>query len=121
MFLEYQSIVSSFARLAPQSESDLELIAERQREQRLGKSRLARLVDDNPGIREALDQTLGDVWSETAVQLPGSESGDVYRCIFTGVELEPGLRRLVTEGRRSEFGGFRAFGDDRLRESIPDP
>ncbi|MEA2510652.1 MAG: maltooligosyltrehalose trehalohydrolase [Thermomicrobiales bacterium] len=31
------------------------------------------------------------------------------------------LGRLVTEGRRSEFGGFRAFADEDMRESIPDP
>ena len=31
------------------------------------------------------------------------------------------LGRLVTEGRRNEFAGFRAFHDERLRETIPDP
>jgi maltooligosyltrehalose trehalohydrolase len=31
------------------------------------------------------------------------------------------LGRLVTEGRRQEFGGFRAFHDERARELIPDP
>jgi maltooligosyltrehalose trehalohydrolase len=31
------------------------------------------------------------------------------------------LGRLVTEGRRGEFSGFRAFADEDLRESIPDP
>jgi maltooligosyltrehalose trehalohydrolase len=31
------------------------------------------------------------------------------------------LGRLVTEGRRGEFIGFRAFADEDLRESIPDP
>ncbi len=34
---------------------------------------------------------------------------------------EPELGRLVTQGRRREFGGFRAFADPVLRESIPDP
>jgi maltooligosyltrehalose trehalohydrolase len=33
----------------------------------------------------------------------------------------PELGQLVTEGRRSEFGGFRAFGDERLNDAIPDP
>jgi maltooligosyltrehalose trehalohydrolase len=33
----------------------------------------------------------------------------------------PDLGRLVTEGRRSEFGGFNAFHDPQLRERIPDP
>jgi maltooligosyltrehalose trehalohydrolase len=31
------------------------------------------------------------------------------------------LGKLVTEGRRSEFGGFRAFADEKMRELIPDP
>jgi maltooligosyltrehalose trehalohydrolase len=34
---------------------------------------------------------------------------------------EPELGRLVTEGRRSEFGAFTAFSDPVLRERIPDP
>lgn len=34
---------------------------------------------------------------------------------------EPGLGRLVTEGRRREFRGFSAFSDARQRERIPDP
>jgi maltooligosyltrehalose trehalohydrolase len=34
---------------------------------------------------------------------------------------EPGLGRLVTEGRRREFQGFSAFSDPRQRERIPDP
>ncbi|HET8522982.1 MAG TPA: malto-oligosyltrehalose trehalohydrolase [Thermomicrobiales bacterium] len=34
---------------------------------------------------------------------------------------EPDLGRLVTEGRRQEFQGFRPFADEDMRESIPDP
>jgi maltooligosyltrehalose trehalohydrolase len=34
---------------------------------------------------------------------------------------EPGLGRLVTEGRRREFRGFAAFSDAAQRERIPDP
>ena len=34
---------------------------------------------------------------------------------------EPELGRLVTEGRRREFGGFAAFADAGARLSIPDP
>jgi maltooligosyltrehalose trehalohydrolase len=36
-------------------------------------------------------------------------------------DLEPGLGRLVTEGRRREFAGFPAFSDPAQRERIPDP
>lgn len=31
------------------------------------------------------------------------------------------LGKLVTEGRRKEFSGFKAFDDERMRETIPDP
>jgi maltooligosyltrehalose trehalohydrolase len=31
------------------------------------------------------------------------------------------LGKLVTEGRRAEFGGFRAFQDEAMRKLIPDP
>ncbi len=34
---------------------------------------------------------------------------------------EPGIGRMVTEGRRREFGRFEAWGDPALRERIPDP
>jgi maltooligosyltrehalose trehalohydrolase len=34
---------------------------------------------------------------------------------------EPGLGRLVTEGRRREFRGFSGFSDPAQRERIPDP
>ncbi|MCA1585031.1 MAG: DUF3459 domain-containing protein, partial [Acidobacteria bacterium] len=34
---------------------------------------------------------------------------------------EPELGRLVSEGRREEFGPFRAFADPELRLAIPDP
>jgi maltooligosyltrehalose trehalohydrolase len=38
---------------------------------------------------------------------------------FTDFDLN--LGRLVTEGRRAEFAGFRAFADPEMRDSIPDP
>jgi maltooligosyltrehalose trehalohydrolase len=31
------------------------------------------------------------------------------------------LGKLVTEGRRKEFGKFKAFNDPAIREKIPDP
>jgi maltooligosyltrehalose trehalohydrolase len=34
---------------------------------------------------------------------------------------EPALGRLVTEGRRREFGDFATFTDEQARERIPDP
>jgi maltooligosyltrehalose trehalohydrolase len=40
-------------------------------------------------------------------------------CFFTDHNAE--LGRLVTEGRRQEFGQFKTFSDPAVRESIPDP
>jgi maltooligosyltrehalose trehalohydrolase len=36
-------------------------------------------------------------------------------------DLEPGLGRLVTDGRRKEFADFPEFSDPHARERIPDP
>ena len=36
-------------------------------------------------------------------------------------DLEPGLGRAVTEGRRREFSAFPGFADPRTRDAIPDP
>ena len=36
-------------------------------------------------------------------------------------DFEPELARLVTEGRRNEFGAFAAFADPAQRDRIPDP
>jgi maltooligosyltrehalose trehalohydrolase len=36
-------------------------------------------------------------------------------------DLEPGLGRLVTQGRRTEFAQFPEFSDEASREQIPDP
>jgi len=36
-------------------------------------------------------------------------------------DFEPGLARLVREGRRNEFARFARFADPALREAIPDP
>jgi malto-oligosyltrehalose trehalohydrolase len=36
-------------------------------------------------------------------------------------DFEPGLARLVTEGRRREFEAFPQFADERVRATIPDP
>jgi maltooligosyltrehalose trehalohydrolase len=40
----------------------------------------------------------------------------LYFCDYQG-----DLARAITEGRRSEFAGFRAFADPAARERIPDP
>ena len=40
-------------------------------------------------------------------------------CYFT--EHNPQLGKLVTEGRRKEFGQFKAFADPAVRATIPDP
>ncbi|MBA3416748.1 MAG: malto-oligosyltrehalose synthase [Chloroflexia bacterium] len=54
-FLEYQSIVTAFERLAPQDEPDPDLVAERRREQIVARRRLAELVADTPVVAEAIE------------------------------------------------------------------
>ncbi len=57
---------------------------------------------------------------ETLMLFMGQEFGaSTPFLFFTDFDLE--LGRLVTEGRRAEFAGFRAFADPGLRNAIPDP
>jgi (1->4)-alpha-D-glucan 1-alpha-D-glucosylmutase len=57
-FLEYQSIVTAFERLAPQDEQDPDLVAERRREQIVAKRRLAELVAASPPVAGAVAETV---------------------------------------------------------------
>jgi (1->4)-alpha-D-glucan 1-alpha-D-glucosylmutase len=56
--LEYQSIITAFDRLPPQSERDPARLAERRREQVVATRRLADLVGASPEIATAIDQTV---------------------------------------------------------------
>jgi (1->4)-alpha-D-glucan 1-alpha-D-glucosylmutase len=56
--LEYQSIVTAFERLPPQSERDPERLAERRREQVVAKRRLAELITASPEIAAAIDESV---------------------------------------------------------------
>ncbi len=56
--LEFQSIMTAFARLAPADERDPDLIAERMREQIVAKRRLATLLAAAPLVRAALDAAI---------------------------------------------------------------
>jgi maltooligosyltrehalose trehalohydrolase len=51
---------------------------------------------------------MGEVWAASTPFL--------FFCDF-----EPGLAKLVTEGRRREFEGFPQFADPAVRATIPDP
>jgi len=60
----------------------------------------------------------------TAPQIPlmfmGQEWGtSAPFCFFT--DHNPELGKMVTQGRRREFGHFQAFADPKIRETIPDP
>lgn len=59
--LEYQSIITAFDRLPPQSERDPERLAERRREQIVAKRRLANLVGASSEIAGAIDETIGSL------------------------------------------------------------
>jgi maltooligosyltrehalose trehalohydrolase len=57
---------------------------------------------------------------ETPLLFMGQEFGASTPFIYFTDHPEP-LGRLVTDGRRNEFAGFRAFHDPDLRDTIPDP
>ena len=51
--------------------------------------------------------------------IPGAST--VHRTFGSNAGTHADLGRLVTEGRRKEFAGFRAFTDPAARARIPDP
>jgi maltooligosyltrehalose trehalohydrolase len=57
---------------------------------------------------------------ETPLLFQGQEFGASTPFLYF-TDHEPELGRLITEGRRAEFAGFRAFQDAQAREQIPDP
>jgi maltooligosyltrehalose trehalohydrolase len=57
---------------------------------------------------------------ETPLLFMGQEWGALSPFLFF-TDHEESLGALVTEGRRKEFAGFRAFSDPAARERIPDP
>jgi maltooligosyltrehalose trehalohydrolase len=57
---------------------------------------------------------------ETPMLFMGQEFAASTPFLFF-TDFDPDLGRLVTEGRRAEFAGFRAFADPDLRDAIPDP
>jgi maltooligosyltrehalose trehalohydrolase len=79
-----------------------------------------RLHHEVPWDRYAVASTLLLLSPETPMLFMGQEfAASTPFLYFTDHNEE--LGRLVTEGRRSEFSGFRAFSDADLRHSIPDP
>ena len=70
--------------------------------------------------RYAVASTLLLTSPETPLLFMGQEfAASTPFLYFTDHPAE--LGRLVTEGRRREFAGFRAFQNEHLRETIPDP
>jgi maltooligosyltrehalose trehalohydrolase len=79
-----------------------------------------RLHHDINAGRYAVASALLLLAPETPMLFMGQEfSASTPFLYFTDHNEE--LGRLVTEGRRQEFGGFRAFHDERVRRLIPDP
>jgi (1->4)-alpha-D-glucan 1-alpha-D-glucosylmutase len=58
---EFLSILSSLQKMPAYTETDLDKIAERQREKEVARARLARLVTDAPAVREAIEAVIQDV------------------------------------------------------------
>jgi len=79
-----------------------------------------RLHHDVSAERYAVASTLLLFAPETPLLFMGQEfAASTPFLYFTDHHEE--LGKLVTEGRREEFGGFRAFKDERVRDLIPDP
>ncbi|MGC4191811.1 MAG: malto-oligosyltrehalose trehalohydrolase [Thermomicrobiales bacterium] len=79
-----------------------------------------RLHHEINGDRYAVASTILLTASETPLLFMGQEfAASTPFLYFTDHPDE--LGRLVTQGRREEFSGFRAFHDPSLRETIPDP
>ncbi|HEV2107587.1 MAG TPA: malto-oligosyltrehalose trehalohydrolase [Thermomicrobiales bacterium] len=79
-----------------------------------------RLHHEVPWDRYAVASTLLLTAPETPLLFMGQEFvASTPFLYFTDHTEELGM--LVTEGRRAEFSGFRAFSDPDLRHSIPDP
>jgi maltooligosyltrehalose trehalohydrolase len=85
----------------------------------------------NRATGDRLHQTIaGEAWRAASVVLL---TAPMLPLLFMGQEwaasspfqyftdLEPGLGRLVTEGRRNEFASFPDFSDPKSREGVPDP
>jgi (1->4)-alpha-D-glucan 1-alpha-D-glucosylmutase len=58
---EFLSILSSLQKMPAYTETDLDKIAERQREKEVARARLARLVQEAPAVRDALEEAIRDV------------------------------------------------------------
>jgi maltooligosyltrehalose trehalohydrolase len=79
-----------------------------------------RLLHDIDAGRYAVASALLLFAPETPLLFMGQEfAASTPFLYFTDHHEE--LGRLVTEGRRGEFSGFRAFADEDMRASIPDP
>jgi maltooligosyltrehalose trehalohydrolase len=79
-----------------------------------------RLHHEVPWDRYAVASTLLLMSPETPLLFMGQEFAASTPFLYFTDHAEE-LGRLVTEGRRAEFSGFRAFSDPDLRHSIPDP
>lgn len=79
--------------------------------------RLNHLIDSG---RYAVSSTLLLFSPQTPLLFMGQEFGASTPFLYFTDHNEE-LGHLVTEGRRNEFKGFRAFADEDLRDSIPDP
>lgn len=79
-----------------------------------------RLHHEINGDRYAVASTILLTAPETPLLFMGQEfAASTPFLYFTDHPEE--LGKLVTQGRREEFSGFRAFHDPALRETIPDP
>lgn len=58
--MELESIITALEHLPPRTQTEPEAMQERRREKEVAGGRLARLMDSNREIRQAIDRTIGD-------------------------------------------------------------
>ncbi len=112
--LELQSVTGSFERLAPNHATDPEHVAERMREQVVGKHRLQQLADAETGIRRAIDRVVVAINGQ-----PGrAATFDALETLLNAQSYRPAYWRVAAE----EINYRRFFAINELaaiRQEIP--
>jgi len=100
--LELQSIITALSHLAPRNETDLEKVAERQREKEVARRRLAALYNSSEAIRAAIDD---------AVRVYNGVEGDWHSFDLLDSLLDQQAYRLAYWRVAAEEINYRRFFD----------
>jgi (1->4)-alpha-D-glucan 1-alpha-D-glucosylmutase len=99
---EFLSILSSLQKMPAYTETDLDKIAERQREKEVARTRMARLAQEAPAVREAL---------ETAIRRVNGTAGEPASFDLLHELLEAQAYRLAYWRTASHEINYRRFFD----------